>query len=418
MPTPLRPTTGPTTPSTPRADVPLLRDPSAVAQRVASMSVQEKAKLLVMNYGDVNSAPWSGSVIVNQTHLTPSGVPALKRANATAASRSGATVLVAADQEGGAVNRMKNVPGYTGVAFPSPGQMKGMTPAQLRAEGERVGRALAAAGVNTLLGPVLDAASAGTLMDKQGRSFGSTPEQVIAQAQPFIDGLKAANPNVVLIAKHFPGYDVRGNSDIVKVNDPSTLDQVRAKAAPFTSVNGLNGVMVNSISYPNVDGKPACFSEKIIGVLREKSPDALVITDDVAAGGLLSDKSAAFKLYQVEATRTDPASKADVQRLLGKYPDFGTVEGRNAARAAVHVEIRENAKKAFLAGCDVVLTMDSREAPAIAEAIAQLVVEHPELKPKLDAAATRMLQATVQATTGNAPAPSTTPAQPRGWVPR
>ena len=417
MPTPIR-TTPSTTPTPSSSGVPLLKDPAAVAARVASMTTQQKAKLLVMNYGDVNSAPWSGSVIVNQTHLTATGVPALKRTTGQAAQRSGATVLVAADQEGGMVNRMKRVPGYETVKFPSPAQMQAMTPAQLRAEGERVGKALQAAGVNTLLGPVLDAASPGTLMEKQGRSFGTTPAQVMARAQPFIDGVRAANPNVVLIAKHFPGYDVKGNSDIVKVNDPSTLEQVKAKAAPFTSLNGLSGVMVNSVSYPNIDGKPACFSEKIIGLLREKNPNALVVTDDVAAGGLLTDKAAAFKMYQVEARATDAASVADVKRLVTKYPDFATPAGKAAMSAQVHAEIRENAKKAFLAGCDVVLTMDSREAPAIAEAITELITQHPELKPRLDAAATRMLQASIAATPGHA-APQTPQADPnRPWSPR
>lgn len=414
MPTPIRPNSpSTTTPSS--TNPPMLRNAAEIADRVRSMTVAQKSKLLVMNYGDTKAAPWSGSVIVNQTHLTATGVPGLKAVSGQASRRTGATVLVAADQEGGVVNRMKNVPGYSGVKFPSPAEMKSMTPAQLRAEGERVGKALAAAGVNTLLGPVLDAASAGTLMDRQGRSFGATPAEVIAKAQPFIDGVRAANPNVVMIAKHFPGYDVKGNSDIVKVNDLSTLEQLRAKSAPFTSVKGLDGVMVNSVSYPNVDGKPACFSEQIIGLIREKNPTALVVTDDVAAGGLLSDKAAAWKIYQTEVGRTDEPSKADVKRLLKAHPDFGTVEGKAAMKAQVHNEIRENAKKAFLAGCDVVLTMDSREAPAIAEAIAELIAQKPELKPRLDAAATRLLQASLRATPGAEVAALGTPG--RGWSP-
>lgn len=382
------------------------------------MTVQQKAKLLVMNYGDVNAAPWSGSVIVNQTHLTATGTRQLAQTNATAASRTGATVLVAADQEGGRVNRMKKVPGYENVSFPSPQQMQAMSPAQLKAEGAKVGAALKAAGVNTLLGPVLDAASPGSLMDRQGRSFGSTPAQVLARAQPFIDGLREANPNVVLLAKHFPGYDVRGNSDLTKVDDPATLEQLRVRAAPFTEIRGLDGVMINSIRYPNVDGLPACLSPAVIGLLREKNPGALVITDDIAAGGLLTDKSAAFKLYEVAASRrSDPAFKADAERLLAKYPDFGTPNGRSAVRAVMRQEIKDNTKKAFLAGCDVVLTMDSREAPAVAEAIAELVTERPDLKSKLDQAATRLLLATIKATPGNEAAVAVTPAPARGWVP-
>ncbi len=124
------------------------------------------------------------------------------------------------------------------------------------------------------------------------------------------------------------------------------------------------------------------------------------------------------KNYEVAASRTsDPAFKADADRLLAKYPDFGTPAGRAAVRATIHQEIKANAKQAFLAGCDVVLTMDSREAPGVAEAIAELIAERPDLKPRLDQAAARMMLATIKATPGSENlAPASAPA-PRGWTP-
>jgi hypothetical protein len=109
---------------------------------------------------------------------------------------------------------------------------------------------------------------------------------------------------------------------------------------------------------------------------------------------------------------------ADAQRLLAKYPEFGTSAGRNAVRATIHDEIKANAKAAFLAGCDVVLTMDSREAPGVADAIAELIKEKPELKPRLDQAATRLMMASIKATPGGVTGDASTPAAPRGWVPR
>lgn len=394
-----------------------LRGPKDIGAKLASMTTAEKAKLLVMNYGDVNSAPWSGSVIVNQTHLGPETAPKLKRAVATASQRQGAPVLVAADQEGGRVNRMKKLPGYEGVAFPSPGEMQHMTPAQLRAEGAKVGRALKDAGVNMLLGPVLDSGT-GTLMDRQGRSFGATPEQVLARAQPFIDGLREANPNAVLVAKHFPNYSAKGNSDIARVEDPATLAQLRAGAAPFLQTKGLDGVMMNSIRYPNVDNEPACFSPSLIKLARETNPNALIVTDDVAAAGLLSKKAGAFKNYEVVSAQRTPEAIDDTDRYLATYPEFGTPEGRAAMRQQVGEEIKQNAKKAFLAGCDVVLTMDTRHSAAVAQAIAELVQEKPELKAKLDVAATRMLQASLKGG-GLLPSAPAAPVSQRngGWQP-
>jgi beta-glucosidase-like glycosyl hydrolase len=348
------------------------------------MSVAEKAKLIIMNYGDVNSAPWSGSVIVNQTHLNAVGLPRLKQAVNAATAKNGITVLVGADQEGGLVNRMKKVPGYETTKFPSPAELSKMTASQQYAEGQKVGKALRAAGVNTLLGPDLDVADEGTLMNKQGRSFGSTVDVVVKSAQPFLDGLKAENPNVVVMAKHFPGYNVRGNSDLNHVNDMSTLAQVEARATPFFKVNGLDGIMMSSVRFPNIDNEPACFSKTIIGMLRKNSPEALVITDDIAAPGFLSD------------------------------PNLPTKN-----REQYKTEVRENAKKAFLAGCDVVLTMDSSVAPQISQAITELIASNPELKPRLDAAARRMMEATLKATPGPTTTPRVVASAPAstGWKP-
>ncbi len=393
-----------------------------IQSKLNSMTIAEKAKLLLMNYGDTNVAPWSGSVIVNQTHLTSVGVPKLKNVVNRAADRNGVTVLVGADQEGGAVNRMRKVPGYAGVKFPSPAEMARMTPEQLKAEGAKVGKALRAAGVNTLLGPVLDAADVGTLMNRQGRAFGSTPEAVLKAAQPFLDGLKAENPNVVVMAKHFPGYNVRGNSDLMHVSDPSTLAQVEARASSFFNAKGVDGIMMSSVRFPNIDNEPACFSTAIISMLRKHDPDALVITDDIAAPGLLSDKACAFKNWERAATGADPASKAEAAGYLKKYPDFATPAGKTAMRQQVKDEIKENAKKAFLAGCDVVLTMDSSVAPQIAQAITELVQSRPDLKLRLDAAALRMMEASIKATPGAQPVP-VTPAAPtvvatNGWQPK
>jgi hypothetical protein len=67
----------------------------------------------------------------------------------------------------------------------------------------------------------------------------------------------------------------------------------------------------------------------------------------------------------------------------------------------------------------VVLTMDSAEAPAVADALAELITERPELAPKLDAAAARMLRASVHANPEAAPSPVPVAAAPagRGWSP-
>jgi beta-N-acetylhexosaminidase len=319
----------------------------AISAKVARMTQQQKIAAIMMTYGDVHATPASGSVIVNQTHLTATGIPQLRDHLAAAARVQGAPVLVGADQEGGAINRLKNVPGVTGTVFPSAKEMQGMSLEEIRQEGVKTGRALATAGVNMLLGPSLDVADPGTLMDKMNRSFGSTPEDVKQRTQAFVDGLRAANPSLAIISKHYPGYNAKGNSDIARVSDPSTPEQIAQRARPFFEVNGLDGVMMSSVVYPNARGEPACFNKQLIDQLRAKNPSLVVMTDDLMAKSLTPTGSAA--------------------------------------------EITANAQKAFMAGNDVILSMDSRANRTIATALDALITKHPELQKQLDASVARVL---------------------------
>jgi beta-N-acetylhexosaminidase len=261
---------------------------------VCGMPTNEKIAAVVMGYGDIHVPPTTGGIIVNQTHLTAAGVPMLRRQVALAEQRTSVPVLVATDQEGGSINRLKCYPPTSGLFFPPPAQMQAMSLSGVESEGEKTGSALALVGVNTLLGPVLDVADPGTLMYKQGRSFGTNSGDVVARAQAFVTGLRRTNPTLVIIGKHFPGYNVVGNSDNTSVHDSQSLSQERARSQPFYQIQGLDGVMINSIEYDNIDPRPACFSSTIIGQYRSSGSSSadLIMTDDLAARGLVRTSSA------------------------------------------------------------------------------------------------------------------------------
>lgn len=96
-------------------------------------------------------------------------------------ARNGVPLLVSTDQEGGSVSRIKLLnPGFK---FFSPKEMQTMTDEEVQAHGAEVGRRVLASGVNMLLAPALDVADPGTLMEKQGRSFGSTVDLVTRKGQ-------------------------------------------------------------------------------------------------------------------------------------------------------------------------------------------------------------------------------------------
>ncbi len=329
--------------------------------RLQRMTRAQKIETLMMAYGDVNEPPRSGAIIVNQTHLSAGRFRQLEKNLATAAARTGFPVLVGADQEGGNVNRLGRFAPTAGLYFPSAKQMQGMSLAQIRAEGQKTGRALALAKVNTLLGPSLDVAEKGSLMDRMGRSFGTTPAKVSARAGAFIEGLRQANPNLLIFAKHYPGYNVRVNSDIARAVDDSTPEQLAKRSQPFLDAKGLDGVMVSSIIYSKLDNQPACFSRKIIASIRARHPNAVVITDDLCATALSPHRTTA--------------------------------------------EIKQNAQRAFLAGCDVLLSLDGSKNRAVTEAIDELITQYPKLQKQLDASVARILALSEKTRARPAPIP-------------
>jgi beta-glucosidase-like glycosyl hydrolase len=74
--------------------------------------------------------------------------------------------------------------------------------------------------------------------------------------------------------------------------------------------------------------------------------------------------------------------------LRGSLPDAGF----GASRAhQVPAEIAANAQKAFLAGNDVILSMDSRANRTIADALDALISKNLELQRQLDASVARVL---------------------------
>jgi beta-N-acetylhexosaminidase len=312
------------------------------------MATAQKIRTIIMSYADVHAVPDTGGVIVNQTHLTPNGIPLLRQHLAAAEKKTGVPVLVGTDQEGGAVNRLKNFPPAQAFKFPSPKEMQSMSNEAIAMEGAKVGRLLLLAGVNVLLAPVLDAADPKTLMYEQGRSFGVNPADVTERARQWITGVRQENSQLVVIGKHFPGYNVPGNSDNTEVFDAETLPQEQARSQPFFNTPGLDGVMVNSIQYKAIDPSgPACFSKMIVGQWRARFQDGLIMTDDIAAKGLSISGTA-----------------------------------------------RSNARRAFSAGADMLLILDNAKLAEAEQGIADALAD-PSVSPEERAARQSQLDASV-----------------------
>jgi beta-N-acetylhexosaminidase len=208
-------------------------------------------------------------------------------ANLVAALRrqapAGAPLLVAVDQEGGLVQRLR-------APLTEWPEMLSVGMAGDRALSEAVGRALgdelAALGIGWDFAPVLDVHTNPDNPVIGARAFGVTPGDVAEQALAFWRGLRGAG--LVGCGKHFPGHgDTRTDSHHelpVVAHDRERLRRV--ELAPFAAAAraGIEAVMTAHVLYPALDpDRPATLSPRILGdVLRgELGFEGVVVSDDL-----------------------------------------------------------------------------------------------------------------------------------------
>ncbi len=201
----------------------------------------------------------------------------------------GLGLLVMTDEEGGGIQRMANLVG----SLPWPAWMgANWSAAQIQAAVEKVGKRMAANGVNMDLAPVADVdgrdVAPGT--DPDGwRSFSGNSATAAQDTVAFMDGLRAAG--VIPVLKHFPGLGgSSGNSDLVPSHTLPWPTESRVGLPPFTAAiaAGAPVVMVSNDTVPglatNPGGlSPTTISDELEGQLHF---DGLVITDSLTAGAI------------------------------------------------------------------------------------------------------------------------------------
>ncbi|MGM0614273.1 MAG: beta-N-acetylhexosaminidase [Pseudomonadota bacterium] len=198
-------------------------------------------------------------------------------------------LLVAVDQEGGRVQRIKE-----GVTRLPPMALIGQRYQQDAVEGLALARdtgwllgmEMAACGLDITFAPVLDV-DGGTSSVIGDRSFGQQPQQVAELGQALIQGLHDAG--MAAVGKHFPGHgSVAEDSHIALPVDERPLSAIKQyDLVPFTRLaNVLDGVMPAHVIYPAFDHRPAGFSPAWLGMLRETlSFKGCIFSDDLSMAG-------------------------------------------------------------------------------------------------------------------------------------
>ena len=276
---------------------------SCAATKLAGMSEEQRVGQLFMVGigGDQLSlietaaivADHFGSVFLVKTRTNGvAGVRSLSdsiQALATESGTAGVRFFVAADQEGGEVQRLTGA-GFTTIpAALDQGKLPATT---LQVRARTWGAELAAAGINLDLAPVMDVVPVGAESSNEPigalqREFGSDPATVGSHGSAVVKGMTQAG--IATALKHFPGLGrVIGNTD----TSAGVVDSATTASDPYLAAfadgiaAGAPFVMVSLATYTQIDpDHQAVFSPAIIGTLLRGRLgfDGVVISDDIGA---------------------------------------------------------------------------------------------------------------------------------------
>ena len=192
-------------------------------------------------------------------------------------------LLIAMDQEGGKVNRLKPEYGFPdSKSWAEIGKINKLTITKENAK--LTANTLKMNGINVNFAPVLDLSNnSKSFIAQKERCFSKDPKKVVKHSKEFINA--HLDNNVVTVGKHFPG---QGNAigdthdRFVDVSKTWTSDEL----LPYKELinnNSLNAIMISHIFHSELDKKyPATLSKLIIRDLlrREMGFDGIVISDD------------------------------------------------------------------------------------------------------------------------------------------
>ena len=198
--------------------------------------------------------------------------------------------LIAIDQEGGLVARLKERHGFP--TTQSAGQLGASgDPDITEAAASRLADTLVAAGINLNLAPVVDVDIWGDnpIIGGKGRSFSADPDEVAAHAGAFIRAHR--DRGVLTCLKHFPGHGSSRDDSHVGFTDV-TLTWSRDELIPFRRL--LEQGLMDSVMTAHVfnaafdDTHPATMSAAMInGLLRDELGfGGVVISDDLGMGAI------------------------------------------------------------------------------------------------------------------------------------
>jgi beta-N-acetylhexosaminidase len=262
--------------------IPLILDEDGVASSSVTLEyVHAKKPLMVVLFGTDVSATVAASVVADLKKLPH-------------------PPLVAVDHEGGTVQRLAGA-GFT--RLPSWQQLCSMPDEKRTSLIASSAEELRQAGVDVVLGPVVDRVASGSAL--RSRSCSSDPEKIASIARNLIETYQAAQLTPVL--KHYPGI---GTARADLHTQPAKVTITPEDTQPFEMLLALHPRLPVMISHVRIDpadpNNPCSMSYVCVGELRRVFPEAFLISDalEMKSAGFLASSSAVQRPLSARASQT------------------------------------------------------------------------------------------------------------------
>ncbi|MDR0585747.1 MAG: glycoside hydrolase family 3 protein [Treponema sp.] len=257
---------------------------------------------------------------------------------------SGIPPFIAADQEGGTVQRFGGA-----ASLPPPlsywerygrGENRAGLLEEIAGAAERAGRELRRLGINLNLAPVAEPLYGGNGAFLKNRSYGPDVFFTGEAAAAFVRGMKRAG--VAATLKHFPGNTAL-DPHRARVTITASGPELENMIFPFRKAaeSGPAAVMLSHTAVIAWDGKPASLSVRAVRYLREDLGfDGIIIADDfsmAAIAGPPEQRSLEAVRAGVDMVMAWPGNVRAIHGALVSALEAGTLDRRRLEEAASRI---------------------------------------------------------------------------------